>query len=124
MTKIKSFEELSCWKESRKFNKYLYEITNYKDFQKDFDLKRQLRRASISVSSNIAEGFERHTDKELIHFLYISKGSAGEIRSQLYLAWDLEYLTKDEFTKLHTIITDISKMISGLIKYLENSNNK
>ena len=124
MAKIKSFEELNSWKESRKFNHFLYKITSNQYFSKDFDLRRQLRRASISVSSNIAEGFERNTDKEFIYFLYISKGSAGEVRSQLYLAYDLEYIDKNEFKKLQKQITDISKMISGLIKYLENSNKK
>lgn len=124
MTKVKSFEELNCWIKSREFNIDLYELTNNINFQKDFDLKRQLRRASISISSNIAEGFERNTDKEFIYFLYVSKGSAGEIRSQLYLAYDLNYIEKDEFKELQKQITNVSKMISGLIKYLENSNKK
>ncbi len=124
MARVNSFEELNAWKKSRKFNLELYKVTNNKYFDYDFDFRRQLRRASISVSSNIAEGFERHTDKEFIYFLYISKGSAGEIRSQLYLALDLEYITKQEFIKLHAKITDISKMISGLISYLEKSKKK
>jgi len=100
MTKIKSFEELNCWKESREFNRTVYKITNEENFNKDFDLRKQLRRASISVSSNIAEGFERNTDKEFIYFLYVSKGSAGEIRSQLYLAHDLKYIDKNELIEL------------------------
>ncbi len=82
MSKINSFEELNVWKESRSFNKKLYLISNNGLFDKDFDLKRQIRRASISISSNIAEGFERNTDKEFIQFLYYAKGSAGEVRSQ------------------------------------------
>ena len=92
MAKINSFEEINAWKESRDFNKVIYGLTNKGEFEKDFDLKRQIRRASVSISSNIAEGFERNTNKEFIHFLYISKASAGEVRSQLYLAMDLGYL--------------------------------
>lgn len=124
MTKIKSFEELNCWIESREFNRSIYKVTNKNKFNVDFDLRRQLRRASISISSNIAEGFERNTDKEFIYFLYVSKGSAGEVRSQLYLAHDLKYIDKNELIELQEQITSISKMISGLIRYLENSNKK
>ena len=122
MSKINSFEELNVWKESRSFNKELYIISNNGLFDKDFDLKRQIRRASISISSNIAEGFERNTDKEFIQFLYYAKGSAGEVRSQLFLALDLNYLEQSEFDQLNNGITNISKMISGLIKYLDKSN--
>ncbi|RUA07194.1 MAG: four helix bundle protein, partial [Flavobacteriia bacterium] len=102
--------------------KELYIISNNGLFDKDFDLKRQIRRASISISSNIAEGFERNTDKEFIQFLYYAKGSAGEVRSQLFLALDLNYLEQSEFDQLNNGITNISKMISGLIKYLDKSN--
>ncbi len=86
MGKFKSFEEITSWQKSRLFNKRIYEITENISFKRDFDLVRQIRRASISISSNIAEGFERNTDKEFVYFLYVSKASAGEVRSQLYLA--------------------------------------
>jgi four helix bundle protein len=89
-------------------------------FKKDYDLVRQIRRASISISSNIAEGFERNTDKEFIYFLYVSKASAGEVRSQLYLAFDLEYITKQEFDELLDSVSEISRLISGFIKYLNS----
>lgn len=122
MGKFKSFEEINSWQKSRLFNKQIYEITNSgSEFKKDFDLVRQIRRASISISSNIAEGFERNTDKEFIYFLYIAKGSAAEVRSQLYLAFDLNYITKTEFDELFNNISDISKLISGFIKYLQSS---
>ncbi len=124
MSRLNTFEELECWKKSRLFNNDIYIITNNKFFKEDFDLRRQIRRASISVSSNIAEGFERNTDKEFKHFLYIAKGSAGEVRSQIYLSFDLRYLDRQTFQSLLIDIRNISKIISGLIKYLENTKRK
>ena len=121
MGKFKSFEEINSWQKARQFNKRIYEITDNQNFKKDFDLVRQIRRASISISSNIAEGFERNTDKEFIHFLYIAKASAAEERSQLYLALDLNYIEKIEFEELFKDVSDISKLISGFIKYLQSS---
>ena len=121
MGKFNSFEEINSWQKARHFNKRVYEITDNQNFKRDFDLVRQIRRASISISSNIAEGFERNTDKEFIHFLYIAKPSAGEVRSQLYLASDLNYIEKVEFEELFKNVSDISKLISGFIKYLNDS---
>ncbi|MFH6933951.1 four helix bundle protein [Flavobacterium sp. FlaQc-30] len=118
MSKFKSFEEINSWQKSRIFNKKIYLITENSNFKKDFDFVRQIRRASLSISSNIAEGFERNTDKEFIYFLYVAKASAGEVRSQLYLAFDLEYIIKEEFKMLLESITEISKLLSGFIKYL------
>jgi four helix bundle protein len=119
MGKFNSFEEINSWQKARIFNKRIYEITENQNFKKDFDLVRQIRRASISISSNIAEGFERNTDKEFVYFLYIAKASAGEVRSQMYLAFDLNYITKTEFEEIFIDISDISKLISGFIKYLQ-----
>ncbi|MFV8334349.1 four helix bundle protein [Flavobacterium sp. ZT3P35] len=124
MGRFNSFEEINSWKKSRIFNKRIYEITNGEEFKKDFDLVRQIRRASISISSNIAEGFERNTDKEFIYFLYVAKASSAEVRSQLYLALDLNYITKIEFDELFENVSDISKLISGFIKYLNDSQKK
>ncbi|UPZ16924.1 four helix bundle protein [Flavobacterium humidisoli] len=118
MSKFKSFEEINSWQKSRIFNKKIYLITENSNFKKDFDFVRQIRRASLSISSNIAEGFERNTDKEFVYFLHVAKASAGEVRSQLYLAFDLEYIIKEEFEMLLESITEISKLLSGFIKYL------
>ncbi|OXB24178.1 four helix bundle protein [Flavobacterium tructae] len=118
MSKFKSFEEINSWQKSRVFNKKIYLITENSNFKKDFDFVRQIRRASLSISSNIAEGFERNTDKEFVYFLYVAKASAGEVRSQLYLAFDLEYIIKEEFEILLESVTEISKLLSGFIKYL------
>ncbi len=121
MGKFKSFEEIKSWQKARFFNKRLYEVTDNQLFKKDFNLTKQIRRASISISSNIAEGFERNSDKEFIYFLYVAKASAGEVRSQLYLAIDLNYISALEFEELFNEVSDISKLISGFIKYLNNS---
>lgn len=118
MSKFRSFEEINSWQKSRIFNKKIYLVTENPNFKKDFDFVRQIRRASLSISSNIAEGFERNTDKEFVYFLYVAKASAGEVRSQLYLAFDLEYIIKEEFEMLLNSITEISKLLSGFIKYL------
>lgn len=118
MGKFNSFEEINSWQKARVLNKKIYLITESATFNKDFDLARQMRRCSVSISSNIAEGFERNTDKEFIHFLYIAKGSAAELRSQLYLALDLNYISNEIFDELITEITEISKLLSGFIKYL------
>jgi four helix bundle protein len=118
MGKFNSFEEIISWQKAREFNKRIYLATESNIFKKDFDFVRQIRRASLSISSNIAEGFERNSDKEFIYFLYVAKASAGEVRSQLYLAFDLDYITKQEFDKLLKSVTEISRLLSGFIKYL------
>lgn len=119
MAKLNSFEEIIAWQKSRELNAEIYRITNENElFTKDYGLRDQMRRASISISSNIAEGFERETTKEFIRFLYIAKASAGEFRSQLYLASDLGYISNDDFQTLNLKVNDISKLLSGFIKYL------
>lgn len=94
MAKFKKFEEIKCWQRSRKLSVYIY-----KEFQnnKDFSFKDQIQRASISISNNIAEGFERKGNKEFRRFLFIAKGSCGELRSMLYSALDLNYINKEKF---------------------------
>ncbi|WP_158839662.1 four helix bundle protein [Polaribacter sp. L3A8] len=116
---FKSFEEIESWKKARVFNKLIYSITSQENFSKDFDLIRQIRRASVSITSNIAEGFERSTDKEFVYFLFVAKASAGEVRSQLYLANDLQYINNEDFHQLKSKVIEISKLIGGLIKYLK-----
>ncbi|MDK2772233.1 MAG: four helix bundle protein [Flavobacterium sp.] len=122
MAKINSFEEIIAWQKARELNADIYLLTNRNEnFSKDFGLREQIRRSSISISSNIAEGFERETTKEFIRFLYIAKASAGEFRSQLYLAFDLNYISKENFEELKIKVNYISKLISGLIKYLNTT---
>lgn len=120
MAKLKSFEEINSWIKTRALLKdFSAIILNNEKFNKHFSLKDQMFRSLISVSSNIAEGFERETVKEFIRFLYIAKGSAGEFRSQIYVAYDLNYLTEEQFNQLIERINEISKLLSGFIKYLQ-----
>lgn len=119
MAKISRFEDIEAWKKARELVKEIYQLTegNIK-FKNDFALKDQIRRSAVSVMSNIAEGYARQTDKEFIKYLYISIGSNAEVQSQLYLAFDLIYINKDEFEKLYSKSVEISKLIRGFIKYL------
>jgi four helix bundle protein len=120
----KSFEELPVWQKARELVKYIYRITKKEAFSKDFTLVDQIRRASTSVMNNISEGFERGSNTEFIQFLYISKGSAGETRTDLYVALDQEYITQEEFREGYELCIDISGQLSGLIEYLKGSRMK
>lgn len=121
---FKTFEEIEVWRKARALTNDLYKVTGNIKFLDDRALKNQLRRAGVSVMSNIAEGFERDGNKEFTQFLYIAKGSAGEIRSQLYVAVDLKYITDEEFTQLSNQAAEISRMLNGFIHYLSQSGIK
>ena len=119
--KIERFEDIEVWKLSRELIKSIYRITESDKFCRDFDLKRQIRRASISIISNISEGIVRRSNKEFVQFLFIAKGSAGEVRSQLYIAYDLDYVSINDLEELKKRIEIISKSLSGFIKYLRST---
>ena len=124
MSSIKKFEDLKVWQKARELNLHIYKILNNPIFSKDFGLKDQIRRASISIISNIAEGFERNGNKEFNQFLSIAKASAGEVRSQLYITNDLNYISQDEFELIFNMLIEVSKMISGLMSYLKTTEIK
>jgi len=124
MSKIERFEDLKVWQKSREINLQIYKLSNKGAFTKDFGLRDQIRRASVSVISNIAEGFERNGNKEFNQFLSIAKASAGEVRSQLYVAYDLEYISKEEFESVMSGLIEVSKMINGLMSYLKTTEIK
>ncbi|MEW6469718.1 MAG: four helix bundle protein [Bacteroidota bacterium] len=121
MGKIEKIEDLIVWQKARELAKKIYALTNKGKLSKDFALKDQIRRSSVSVASNIAEGFGRGGNKEFIQFLYMSKGSLYELRTQLYIALDLEYITQAEFSPLNAMIDETGKLINGLINYLQRS---
>ncbi len=124
MTKISNFEDLTRWKEARALTTRVYKLTNRGAFSQDYELRKQIRKASISVMSNIAEGFERDGNKEFINFLSIAKGSVGEMRAQLYVAKDQHYISESEFLKLYDLIVENGKVIGGLIMYLKRTKYK
>ena len=121
--KITRFEDLKVWEYSRTLVNNIYNLTSGPLFSKDFGLKDQIQRASVSIMNNIAEGFERDNNKEFVRFLIYSKGSAGEVRSLLYVGKDLEYITKEAFQKSYELAVDIIKQIANFIKYLRKQNS-
>jgi len=121
MAAYNSFEDLPVWQNARELGSLIYRTTAEGKLSKDYGLKNQIQKAVVSVSSNIAEGFERGSKREFIQFLYIAKGSCGELRSQLYIAKDLGYLNKNDSDTLIRLASDTSKQISGFIKYLKTS---
>lgn len=108
-------------KKARDLNKSIYEIINGQNFSKDYKLREQINGSCGSIMDNIAEGFERGGTKEFVFFLGIAKGSAGEVRSQLYRALDRKYIKKEKFGELNKIAEEVSRMINGLIAYLNRT---
>ena len=119
--KFNSFEDLQVWKDTRVLVSSIYKLTSEGKFNKDFGLKEQIQRASVSIMNNISEGFERNNNKEYIRFLGYSKGSAGEVRSMLYVATDLGYISQASFNTLYQLAINIITQISNFIKYLKKN---
>lgn len=121
MASIKRFEDIKSWQKARILTKEIYRLTSIEPFARDFDLKSQIRRASISIMANIAEGFGRHSDKEFANFLNIAHASACEVQSHLYIAMDLNYLNKIKFDELYNLLNEICRMIYAFSKHLRKS---
>jgi four helix bundle protein len=121
MGKIERFEDIEAWKEARMLTKQIYELTEQGRFAKDFGLRDQMRRAAVSIMSNIAEGFERDGDKEFGQFLSLAKGSVGELRAQVYVALDAGYIKQDQFDHLTAHCIRVSRLLAGFMKYLRLS---
>jgi len=121
MSKIEKFEDIEAWQKSREIVNSIYRISGEGKFKKDFALSDQIRKASISIMSNISEGFSRETDKEFIRFLTIAKASASEVQSQLYIALDQNYINKKEFEELYDILDHCSRQITNFISYLKGA---
>jgi four helix bundle protein len=124
MAKIERFEDIEAWKKARELTKDIYKITSSGSFAKDFGLKEQIRRASVSVMLNIAEGFARKTDKEFARFLVHSHGSAAEVQAALYVALDQKYITQDEFRSLYSLVDKVSSMVMKFAIYLSKEGRK
>ena len=124
MAKIEKFEDIKSWKMAREVVRKIYKASKTGDFAKDFALRDQIRRSSVSIMSNIAEGFEREGNREFINFLTIAKASCAESRSQLYVALDQGYMTQSDFEEIYKGLSEVGNLLGGFIKYLRNSDLK
>ncbi len=124
MAGLTRFEDVDAWRKARELTRRVYELTSHGDYARDFPLKDQMRRATVSVMSNIAEGFERDGDKEFRQFLSLAKGPTGELKAQLYVALDAGFLSQPQFEELYGMATETGRLIAGFMRYLAHSNLK
>jgi len=122
--KVESFEDLIAWQKARELTRQIYSLTNKGLFSKDFGLRDQIRRAAVSVMSNIAEGFDRGGRAEFHQFVVIAKGSCAEVRSQLYVARDAEYINKEKFEALYDLAMETARILGGLRASLQKQRDK
>lgn len=113
--KVEKFEDLICWQKARDLNFIIYALFKV---NRDYGFRDQILRAVVSIMNNIAEGFERYSNKELKNFLFIAKGSCGEVRSMLYLALHFNYIGQEDFDKAYSLSLEVSKLLGGFIKTL------
>ena len=124
MASIQQFENIEAWQKARELTNAVYFCSGKGDFAKDFGLRDQIRRAVVSIMSNIAEGFERGGSAEFSQFLAIAKGSAGEVEAQLYVAFDQGYINQEQFDSIRSTASSTKKLIAGLMNYLKRSSLK
>ena len=124
MSTFRNFTEIEAWQKARELTSEIYTVSKYREFSKDFELRGQIRSASVSVMSNIAEGFDRNGTAEFVQFLAIAKGSVAEVASQLYVAKDQNYVTAGEFDRLIALTTETGRKIGALMNYLRRSGIK
>ena len=124
MGTIQRFEDMEAWQKARELTKTIYAVSNDDQFSRDFGLRDQIRRASVSIMPNIAEGFGRSGNKEFIQFLSIAKGSASEVQAQLYVTLDAGYISQEQFQKLYSGTEKTARLIGGLLRYLRNNEFK
>ncbi|MBI1813934.1 MAG: four helix bundle protein [Deltaproteobacteria bacterium] len=122
MATIRRFEDIEAWQKARELTRAVYALSAEGRFAKDFALRDQMRRAAISIMSNIAEGFERSGSAEFGQFLAVAKGSTGEVEAQLYVALDQTYVSQEQFDRLSELCQSTKRLIAGFMKYLKTSN--
>ncbi len=120
MSKIERFEDIEAWRKARELASSVYAASNQGPFSRDFGLRDQIRRAAVSTTSNIVEGFERGGSVEFRRFLSIAKGSACEVKAQLYVAFGAGLIDKAQFDSLYKMATDAGRLIGGFMRYLTN----
>ncbi|HRK91212.1 MAG TPA: four helix bundle protein [Anaerolineales bacterium] len=123
MTTAKRFEDLEVWQRAKDLTNLIYKYSTDGTFARDFGLRDQMRRAAVSIMSNIAEGFESQTQVQFIKYLGLAKGSAGELRAQLYIARDQGYISEENFSELFLLAEICSKQLARIIQYLETQPN-
>lgn len=123
MGTITRFEDVEAWKRARELTRVVYQLTAKGEWAKDFGLRDQIRRAAVSAMSNVAEGFERRGNVEFARFLSMAKASAGEVRSQLYVALDLDYIGEEQFKSAFKLAESTSALIGAFVAYLRNKNS-
>ena len=123
MAGIARFEEIESWKTAGQLTTLIYQFTEQVGFVKGYGLKDQIRRASVSVMSNIAEGFESRTNTQFVNYLGHAKGSSGEVRSQLYIALDLRYISQEQFNEAYELADKASRQIRRFMEYLEKNSS-
>jgi four helix bundle protein len=121
MAAFQTFEEIQAWQKARALTQQIYALSAREPFSRDFGLRDQVRRASTSIMSNIAEGFERNGRKEFLQFLAIAKGSAGEVLSHSFVAYDQGYLSEAEFSRIRESVAELGRLIGGLMQYLRGT---
>ena len=121
MATFRTFEDMEAWRKARQLVEVIYEMSKKTSFARDFGLRDQIRRASVSITANITEGFERDGTGEFIQFLGMAKGSAGEVRAHLYIAFDQHYIDEQTFDHALVMVTDVSRLIRGLMQYLRTT---
>lgn len=119
MATFQRFEDIQAWQKAKSLTIEIYRITCEDKFSKDYGLKDQIRRASVSIMANIAEGFGRKTNKDFAHFLVQAHGSAAEVQSHLHIALGLNYINQETFSNLYNELDHISRMIMSLCKHLQ-----
>ena len=124
MPKIERFEDLEIWKEAVDIGVSIYNLTSVGKLERDYSSKDQLRRAAISISNNIAEGFEYNNNKNFVKFLGFAKGSAGELRSNLFVLKEARVLLTEDYERMHDKLLSLSKGIGGFMKYLKDFESK
>lgn len=122
--KVNRFEDLIAWQRSRELTKQIYLLTGKDPFSRDFGLREQIQRASVSIMSNLAEGFERGSINEFHQFLFIAKASCAEVRSQLYVALDVGYISHQEFEEVKKLAEEVSRIIGGLRSSIKKQKDK
>jgi four helix bundle protein len=118
MPTFKRFEDIQAWQKAREVTSLVYSITRKGEFGRDFGLRDQIRRSSVSIMANIAEGFARRSDKDFANFLNISRSSTAEVQSHLYVALDQDYIDQADFEAVYNKLEEISRMIFALVKHL------